>query len=99
MSESPSKRQIPPFLRDLLQKDAILTKNVFEAFDKKYSLAQNRHHLKNLEYSCHGIPWLGFTIAMLYFSPKNAYLWMNLLWLLILDIVVVAVIKVCIFSN
>merc|ERR1719431_1338494 len=50
-----------------------------------------RTHLKSLEISCHGIPWLVGCLAGLYLTQFPLFL--NLLLGLILDIAVVAVIK------
>merc|ERR1719394_1899582 len=43
--------------------------------------------MKALENSCHGIPWLVLTIAMIYLGawPGGLELWMNLLLYLIVD--------------
>merc|ERR1712198_483235 len=51
--------------------------------------------MKWLENSCHGIPWLIGTVAMIYLGawPGGVELWMNLLVYLLVDIVFVAVIK------
>ncbi len=95
MSESPSKRVLPPWLTNLLEQDKRVTKSACVAFDKKYGLNKHRPTFKYLEVSCHGIPWLGGAFAMLYFYPEGAHLWMNLLCLLVVDIVIVAVLKVC----
>ncbi len=97
--ESPSKRNLPPWLKEALETDKRLTKAACDAFDKSYGLIKYRPTFKQLEISCHGIPWLGGTFAMLYFSPGNAVLWMNLLCLLLLDIVVVSVLKVFFFQR
>ncbi len=97
--ESPSKRNLPPWLKEALETDKRLTKAACDAFDKSYGLIKYRPTFKQLEISCHGIPWLGGTFAMLYFSPGNAVLWMNLLCLLLLDIVVVSVLKVFFSSE
>ena len=47
-----------------------------------------------LEYSCHGLVWIGGVFAFLYLLPSWMELWSNLLLLLFLDIVFVAVVKV-----
>merc|ERR1711963_485239 len=51
--------------------------------------------MKWLENSCHGIPWLIGTVAMIYLGawPRGVELWMNLLVYLLVDIVFVTVIK------
>lgn len=90
----PSKREVPAALRSLLEADKRLTKRCCEAFDRAYGLARHRAAFKYLEVSCHGLPWLGGVFAALYLRPAGVELWVNLLWLLVLDLVVVAVLKV-----
>ncbi len=97
--DSAGKRVLPEWLKGLLEADKRWTKDCCEAFDRSCGLAQHRSTFKYLEISCHGIPWIGGTFAMLYFYPEGAYLWMNLLWLLVLDVVVVAIIKVRSLSS
>jgi len=91
-SEKP-KREVPDGLVKVLEWDRIVTKKAFDAFDKAFGLDKHRANLKFLEYSCHGIPWLGGTIAMLYLGSSNLELWMNLLLMLFVDIVCVAFVK------
>ena len=93
-SESPSKRSLPGWLSGALEVDKALTKQCCEAWDRAYGLMAWRSTFKYLEVSCHGIPWLGGTFAALYFYPEASHTWMNLLYLLLLDIVVVSVLKV-----
>jgi len=87
------KREVPSGLVKILEWDKAVTKLAFEAFDRSFGLDKHRANLKFLEYSCHGIPWLGGTIAMLYLGSGNLDLWMNLLTLLFVDIVLVAFTK------
>jgi len=87
------KREVPSALGKLLEWDKAVTKVAFEAFDKKCGLDKHRANLKFLEYSCHGIPWLGGTIAMLYLGSGSLDLWMNLLAMLFIDIIFVAFTK------
>ncbi len=63
-------------------------------FDRRFGLHRFKLHLKTLEVSCHGLTWLGGVFAALYFAPSGMHLWMNLLAFLLLDIAVVATIKV-----
>ena len=86
-------KRVPPWLTQVLDYDKRLTKEAFEWFDRKYGYERQRQNLKFLEYSCHGIPWLGGTIAMLYLGSQSLDLWMNLLAMLFLDIVLVAFTK------
>lgn len=51
-------------------------------------------HLRYLEYSCHGIPWLVIVTIVAYTSRENDF-WINLLIGLIFDIVYIAVMKAC----
>ena len=93
--QSQTKREIPDGLKSILEWDKKITRSTFEAFDKKFGYVKYRSQMKALENSCHGIPWLVLTIAMIYLGawPGGLELWMNLLLYLIVDIVFVAVIK------
>jgi len=88
-----TKREIPPWLTALLEWDKKVTKAAFDLFDRRYGYVKHRSNLKFLEVSCHGLPWLGGVIVMLYMGSQNLELWMNLLVMLIIDIVLVAVVK------
>jgi len=87
----PTKREIPTGLKKLLELDVKLSKEFVEAVNKKYPIDTIRSHLKSLEISCHGIPWLVLTIAGLYLT--NSSLFINILLGLIIDIVIVAITK------
>ena len=89
----PTKREIPLWLTALLEWDKKVTKAAFDLFDRRYGYVKHRSNLKFLEVSCHGLPWLGGVIVMLYMGSQNLELWMNLLVMLIIDIVLVAVVK------
>jgi hypothetical protein len=89
-----SKREVPSGLKSLLDADIRVTKQCFEYADRRYGLQNYRKYLKYLEVSCHGLTWFGGTFAMVYVLPEKMQLWMNLLWLLLLDIIVVALTKV-----
>ena len=91
-SESPSKRNLPPWLVKTLEWDKKVTKEAFEAFDKKLGYIKYKTHMKTLEISCHGLIWLVGCVAFLYFG-FDPVLWMNMLVLQILDIVLIAVAK------
>jgi len=91
MSDSQSKREIPSSLKKLLDLDVKLSKEFVELVNKKYPIETYRAHLKSLEISCHGIPWLVLTIAGLYLTNNSIFI--NLLLGLIIDIVIVAVTK------
>jgi len=91
MTEAKSKREIPSGLKSVLEADIKLSKDFVEYVNKNYPVATYRSHLKSLEISCHGIPWLFISIAGLYSFTSPFFF--NLLLALILDIVVVAVIK------
>ena len=69
-------------------------KKLFDHFDRTYGFATYQQRLVYLEYSCHGLVWLGGVFAFLYLLPSWMELWSNLLVLIFLDIVVVAVVKV-----
>jgi len=91
MSGHSSKREVPSVLRNILDADVTLSKQFVEFVNKKYPIDSIRVHLKSLEISCHGIPWLFVAIAGLYTSGSAFFL--NLLLALILDIVVVGILK------
>merc|ERR1711936_570175 len=91
MSGQNSKREIPSILKNILDADVKLSKEFVEFVNKKYPIDSLRGHLKSLEISCHGIPWLFVAIAGLYTSGSAFFL--NLLLALVLDIVVVGIIK------
>ncbi len=96
MTEQRSKRDLPGPLKTLLEADIRISKNCFDYFDHKYGVLTYHHILKYLEYSCHGLIWLFGTFAGVYLFPAGLEFFINLLILLVLDIVVVAVIKVII---
>merc|ERR1711936_543401 len=91
MSGQNSKREIPSILKNILDADMRLSKEFVEFVNKKYPSESIRSHLKSLEISCHGIPWLFVAIAGLYTSGSAFFL--NLLLALLFDIVVVGIIK------
>ena len=94
--EEKSGRHIPENLKALLEWDRRITKIAFDSFDKNFGYQQYHSEMKCLEISCHGIPWLVGSIAMLYFGswPGELMMWMNLLVYLVIDIVFVALLKV-----
>ena len=87
-----NKRNLPPWMLQILHWDVVMTKKAFDAFDQKFGYEKYQKELKYLEISCHGLIWIIACVAFLYFgfSPE---LWMNLLTLQILDIILIAVIK------
>lgn len=92
MEGSASKREVPSALKKILSIDAKLSKDAVELVNRKYPIARYRTHLKSLEVSCHGIPWLVFAIAGIYIAESKEVP-VNLLIGLIIDIVIVAVLK------
>ena len=92
---SQTKREVPEGLKSVLEWDKKITRKTFDAFDKKFGYLNYRSQMKWLENSCHGIPWLVLTVAMIYLGawPGGVELWMNLLVYLLVDIAFVAVIK------
>lgn len=91
-AEMAEKREVPSALKKLLDYDIKLSKEAVEAVNQRYPIATYRTHLKSLEVSCHGIPWLMLAIAGIYVTDLKE-LSVNLLIGLILDIAVVAVLK------
>jgi len=86
------KRNLPPWLIQILEWDKTMTKKAFDAFDTKFGYTQYRQQMKALEISCHGLIWLVGCLAFLYLG-FDCGLWMNMLILQILDIVLIAGIK------
>lgn len=89
---SSEKRCLPPALVKLLEWDKAATKKLFDMFDRQCGYAKNRQYLHALEISCHGLIWLGATVALLYFG-FSPLIWVNFLALLLVDIVIVASLK------
>lgn len=87
-----AKRELPTGLKKILDLDVKVTKDAVEFVRSKVNLENYRQHMKLLEISCHGIPWLALCMIGLY-SFDIPELWANLLVGLLLDIVVVAVTK------
>ena len=106
MDDNKPKREVPSELKKILEFDVKLSKDLVERVNQLYPIATYRYastqlyvykfffraHLKSLEVSCHGIPWLMLAIAGIYVTNlKEASV--NLLIGLVLDIVIVAVLK------
>lgn len=89
---SQTKREIPDQLKKILEKDKVVTKAIFDKFDKRFGYNTYKTHMKGLEISCHGIPWLAGCFALLYLGYSQ-YLWLNMLLLLFIDIIFVSVLK------
>lgn len=87
-----NKRNLPPWLIQILEWDKTMTKKAFDAFDTKFGYTKYRHQMKILEISCHGLIWLVGCLAFLYLG-FDCGLWMNMLVLQVLDIVLIAGIK------
>ena len=87
-----NKRNLPPWLVQVLEWDKSMTKKAFEAFDTKFGYEKYRPQMKALEISCHGLVWLFVCLAFLYLG-FDSVLWMNMLVLQILDIILIAGIK------
>ncbi|KAK3925401.1 Phospholipid phosphatase 6 [Frankliniella fusca] len=88
------KRQVPPYLRTILNFDVALT-NKFCLLTEKVLPQVSQLHFKYLEYSCHRVPWFVLWVAFIILWD-NASLYQiqaNFLYGLLLDIIVVAVIK------
>lgn len=88
------KRNVPPGLRQLLELDVLLT----DQFCKIVEHVAPRHwqsYYKYLEISCHGIPWIGGWLALIWLwgSPTKYQMQINFFIGLLLDIMVVALVK------
>ncbi|XP_050462487.1 polyisoprenoid diphosphate/phosphate phosphohydrolase PLPP6-like [Cataglyphis hispanica] len=93
--ETSDKRQIPMLLRKVLAVDAYLTDVFVKFIEKLLPFKQLKVHYQLLEVSCHGIPWLGTSLALIWIlNSKSLYqMQVNLLIGLLFDTILVAVIK------
>ncbi|EDV32286.1 uncharacterized protein Dana_GF15755 [Drosophila ananassae] len=84
-----------PALKYLLDKDVQLSKHFVVAVSNSTFFKSLRIHSRFLEISCDGIAWFASWIAFIWlFSSKNLYqMQVNMLFGLILDVVIVAVLK------
>ncbi|KAH8328277.1 hypothetical protein KR067_007554, partial [Drosophila pandora] len=87
--------QSSPALKYLLDKDVQLSKHFVVAVSNSTFFKSLRIHSRFLEISCDGIAWFASWIAFIWlFSSKNLYqMQVNMLFGLILDVVIVAVLK------
>ncbi|KAH8260426.1 hypothetical protein KR026_011481, partial [Drosophila bipectinata] len=87
--------QSSPALKYLLEKDVQLSKYFVVAVSNSTFFKSLKIHSRFLEISCDGIAWFASWIAFIYmFSSKNLYqMQVNMLFGLILDVVIVAVLK------
>ncbi|XP_017786853.1 PREDICTED: phospholipid phosphatase 6 [Nicrophorus vespilloides] len=92
---SQPKREVPPVLKAILQKDVEVTKKLVIMASRKMNLAKCKTYFKGLEISCHGIPWFAFWIGFtwLFNDPSLIQMQVNILLGLLLDIVFVALLK------
>ncbi|XP_047370178.1 polyisoprenoid diphosphate/phosphate phosphohydrolase PLPP6 isoform X2 [Vespa velutina] len=60
------KRQVPSFLKKILDVDVYLTKVFVNSLEKYLPVRQLQTHYKALEISCHGIPWIALTLASIW---------------------------------
>lgn len=88
------KRKVPSTLSMLLDVDIELTRS-FCSYVEVWFPQLSRTHLKALEISCHGIPWIVLwgIFIMLWNDPSLYQIQINLMFGLFLDIVAVAIIK------
>ncbi|XP_050350502.1 polyisoprenoid diphosphate/phosphate phosphohydrolase PLPP6 isoform X2 [Nymphalis io] len=82
-------------LQRILRYDIQVTKKFVEMSQNITALRSLRVHSKFLEVSCHGIVWLAGWLSFIWlFNNRELYqLQVNMLFALILDIIVIAVIK------
>uniref|UniRef100_A0A1A9WEV7 Phosphatidic acid phosphatase type 2/haloperoxidase domain-containing protein n=1 Tax=Glossina brevipalpis TaxID=37001 RepID=A0A1A9WEV7_9MUSC len=90
-----SKRQKSKFLQFILAKDEIITSKFVPFMLKFEPLKAIQVHSKALELSCDGIVWLTIWTAFIWLASKKSLYQMqiNLLFGLILDIIITALIK------
>ncbi|XP_043685345.1 phospholipid phosphatase 6 [Vespula pensylvanica] len=89
------KRQVPSFLKKILDLDVYLTKVFVNTFEKYVLIKQLQTHYKALEISCHGIPWIALTLASIWiFHLTSLYqLQVNLFIGFLIDILLVTILK------
>ncbi|CAH2099562.1 unnamed protein product [Euphydryas editha] len=95
IGETEDKRKVPDMLQKILRYDIQITKKFVEMSQNITALRSLRIHSKFLELSCHGIVWLAGWLTFIWlFNTKELHqLQFNMLFALILDIIVIAVIK------
>lgn len=83
-----------PVLKRLAALDSAVSKTIYKMVPKRPSKQGEQIHsiLKLLEWSCHGVPWLGGLAAAIYLFPESKALPLLLVGMVI-DLVYVAVIK------
>ncbi|XP_065161490.1 inactive phospholipid phosphatase 7-like [Atheta coriaria] len=89
------KREVPPAIKKILDKDVEITKHFYVLANKIIPLDKCKTYFKGLEISCHGIPWFAFWICFtwLFNDPSLIQMQINMLLGLTLDILFVAFIK------
>uniref|UniRef100_T1GI00 Phosphatidic acid phosphatase type 2/haloperoxidase domain-containing protein n=1 Tax=Megaselia scalaris TaxID=36166 RepID=T1GI00_MEGSC len=89
------KRVVPPAIKKLLAWDVEMTKKFVSFMLNFVAFRSLKVHCKFLEYSCHGIVWLAGLMAYIWIvNSKASYqMQVNLMFGLLLDIVIVAIIK------
>ncbi|XP_045614454.1 polyisoprenoid diphosphate/phosphate phosphohydrolase PLPP6 [Procambarus clarkii] len=90
------KRKVPQLLKSVLEWDSIASEKFVKFVDQKYGpLVKYKGHMKGLEFSCHGIPWLVGTATLIFFITDLflRQLLVNIFIALIIDIIVIAVAK------
>ncbi|KAH8249156.1 hypothetical protein KR032_006365, partial [Drosophila birchii] len=87
--------QSSPALKFLLEKDVQVSKHFVVAVSNLSFFKSLRIHSQFLEISCHGVAWFASWIAFIWLlSSKDLYqMQVNMLFGLVLDVVVVAVLK------
>ncbi|XP_045451022.1 phospholipid phosphatase 6 isoform X1 [Melitaea cinxia] len=95
IGETEEKRKVPDMLQKILRYDVQITKKFVEMSQNITALRSLRIHSKFLELSCHGIVWLAgwLTFIWLFNNKELHQLQFNMLFALILDIIVIAVMK------
>lgn len=95
IGETEEKRKVPDMLQKILRYDVQITKKFVEMSQNITAFRSLRIHSKFLELSCHGIVWLAgwLTFIWLFNNKELHQLQFNMLFALILDIIVIAVMK------
>lgn len=89
------KREVPGMIRTILKLDVKLTNNFCLYANNFLPLRSLRVHYKILEVSCHGIPWFCGLLAFIWLwdNPDLYQMQINLIWGLLLDVIIVALLK------
>nr|XP_033340296.1 phospholipid phosphatase 6 [Megalopta genalis] len=90
-----SKRNIAPWLSNILALDRKLTEKFVRSVEKFMPMRQLQIHYKVLEISCHGVLWFASILALIWIlnQPNLFQVQVNLLIGLLLDVIIIGLLK------